>query len=144
MKLPSCRPNKKIWEFRLSWPVTNLTNKFWEVLRSWNWRNFFSCSNFPILDSYRTALFRCPPPPLHLKLGLTNLIVNSLFSRNPILLEKHIADQLGIARKEYHLKDDNVRHYSLAVLFWRRWFHHRIIHWLNAFTVLWLAFSVKS
>ncbi len=36
-------------------------------------------------------------------MGLTNLIVDSLFTRNPNL-EKQIADQLGIARKEYHGK----------------------------------------
>ncbi len=38
-------------------------------------RNFFSCSNSPTLDSNRTVLLLCPPPPLHLKLGLTNLLV---------------------------------------------------------------------
>ncbi len=43
------------------------------------------------------------PPPLDPKLGLTNLIVNSLFSLNPNL-EEHSADQLGNARKEYHGK----------------------------------------
>ncbi len=36
-------------------------------------------------------------------MGLTNLIVDSLFTRNPNLKEQ-IADQLGIARKEYHGK----------------------------------------
>ncbi len=63
--------------------------------------NFFSCSNSPFLASNRTVLLLCPPPSLHPKLGLTNLIVNNLFTRNPNL-EEQIADQLGIARKEYH------------------------------------------
>ncbi len=27
-----------------------------------------------------------------------------------------------------HLRDDSVRNFSLAVLFWRSWFHRRIIH----------------
>ncbi len=65
--------------------------------------NFFSCSNFPILASNRTVLLLCPPPPPHPNLGLTNLIVNSLFTRNPNL-EEQIADQFGITRKEYHGK----------------------------------------
>ncbi len=68
--------------------------------------NFFSCSNSPILDSNRTALLLCPPPPsLHPKLGLTNLInpiVHSLFTRN----------QLGIVRKEYHRKSFEGRRFS--------------------------------
>ncbi len=34
------------------------------------------------------------PPPLHPKLGLTNLIVNNPFTRNPNL-EEQFADQLG-------------------------------------------------
>ncbi len=65
--------------------------------------NFFSCSNSPILDSYRTVPLLCPPPPLHPKLGLTNLIVNSLFTRHPNL-EEQFADRLGNARKKYHGK----------------------------------------
>ncbi len=63
--------------------------------------NFFSYSNY--LASNRAVLLLCPPPPLHSKLDLTNLIVNSIFTRNPNL-EEQIADQLGIARKEYHGK----------------------------------------
>ncbi len=65
--------------------------------------NFFSCFNSIILTSNRTVLFVCSPPPLHPKLGLTNLIVNSLFTHNPNL-EEQIADKLGIVRKEYHGK----------------------------------------
>ncbi len=65
--------------------------------------NFFSCSNSPILDSNRTVPLLCHAPPLHPKLGLTNLIVKSLFTRNPNL-EEQFADQLGSARKEYHGK----------------------------------------
>ncbi len=63
--------------------------------------NLFSCSNSPILASNRTVLLLGPPPPLHPKLGLKILIVNSLFTRNPNQ-EEQIADQLGIARKEFH------------------------------------------
>ncbi len=74
--------------------------------------NLFSCSNSPILDSNRTVLLLCPPPPpLHPKLGLTNLIVNSLFTRNPNI-EEQIADQLGIVRKEYHRKSFESRQCS--------------------------------
>ncbi len=60
-------------------------------------------SNSPILDSNRTVPIICPPPPLHPKLGLTNLIVNSLFTRNPNL-EEQFANRLGNARKKYHGK----------------------------------------
>ncbi len=49
------------------------------------------------------SCFFCRPPPLHPKLDLTNLIVHNLFTRNPNL-EEQIADQLGIAKKEYHGK----------------------------------------
>ncbi len=62
--------------------------------------HFVSCCNSPFLDSNRTTPLLCPPPPLHPKLGLTNLIVNSLFTRNPNL-EEPFAYQLGNARKEY-------------------------------------------
>ncbi len=79
--------------------------ELWKLTSSQNSQrhNFFSCSNSPILASNRTVLLLCPPPPLHPKLGLTNLIVNSLFTRNP-KLEEQRTYQLGIARKEYHGK----------------------------------------
>ncbi len=65
--------------------------------------NFFSFSNSPILDSIRTVSLLCSPPPLDPKLGLTNRIVNSHFTRNPNL-EEQFTDQLGNTRKEYHEK----------------------------------------
>ncbi len=65
--------------------------------------NLFSCSNSSILATYRTVLLLCPPPPLHPKLGLTNLIGNSLFTRKPNL-EEQFTHQLGNARKEYYGK----------------------------------------
>ncbi len=61
------------------------------------------------------VLLLCPPPPLHPKLGLTNLIGNSLFNRN-LNLEEQIADQLGIARKEYHGKSFEGRQRSKLLL----------------------------
>ncbi len=64
---------------------------------------FFICSNSPILVSNRNVLLLCSPPPLYPKLSLTNIIVHSLFTRNPNP-EEQIADQLDIARKEYHGK----------------------------------------
>ncbi len=51
------------------------------------------------------------PPPLHLKLGLTNLIVNNPFTRN-LNLEVQFTDQLGNARKEYHGKSFEVQQCS--------------------------------
>ncbi len=65
--------------------------------------NFFGCSNSPSLDSNRTVLALCPSGALHPNLGLTTLIVNILFTRNPNL-EVQIADQLGIVRTQYHGK----------------------------------------
>ncbi len=65
--------------------------------------HFFSCSNSPILAFNRTVSLLCPPPPLHPKLGLTNLLINNLFTWNPNLEEQFI-DQLGNARKEYNGK----------------------------------------
>ncbi len=41
-------------------------------------RNFFSCSKQSILDSTKPVLLLCPPPPLHLKLGLINLLMDLL------------------------------------------------------------------
>ncbi len=94
MKLPSYEPYKLILS------SSNCGN-----LRQAKHRrhNFFSCSNSPILNSNRTVLLHCPSLPLHSKLGLTNVIFNSLFARNPNL-EEQTADQLGIGRKEYHGK----------------------------------------
>ncbi len=93
-----------------SCPVANLINEFWAVrivklASSYKVQrhNFFSYSNSSVLDSKRTVVLLCPPPPLPRKMGLTNLIVNSFFIRNPNLGEQ-IADLLGIARKEYHGK----------------------------------------
>ncbi len=62
--------------------------------------NLFSCSNSPILDSNWTVLFHCHPLQLRPKLGLANLIFNSLFTRN-LNLEEHSAAQRGITRREY-------------------------------------------
>ncbi len=64
---------------------------------------FFSYSNSPIRASNWSVLLLCPPPPLHPKLCLTNIIFNSLFTRNPNL-EEQIADLIGIVRKEHHGK----------------------------------------
>ncbi len=94
IKLPSCEPYK--------WILSSLNLETY-VKPKIPRHNLFSCSNSPILDSNRTVLLLCPPPPLHPKLGLTNLIVNGLFTWNPNL-EEQIADQLGIARKEYYGK----------------------------------------
>ncbi len=47
---------------------------------------------------------------------MTNLIVNNLFNRTPIL-EEQIADQLGIARKEYHGKSFESRQCSKLLSF---------------------------
>ncbi len=66
-------------------------------------RHNFCCSNSPILASNRTVLLLCPPPPLRPKQSLTNLIVESLFTRSPNL-EEQIDDRLGIARKENYGK----------------------------------------
>ncbi len=65
--------------------------------------NFFSRSNSPILDPNRTVLLLCHTPPRHPNLGMTNMIVNKLFTQNPNQ-EEQVADQLGIATKEYHGK----------------------------------------
>ncbi len=138
IKLPSC--NKWILSsFNLETYVNPKIPRY----------NFFSCSNSPILASNRTVLLLCPPPPVHPKLGLTNLIVHSLFSRNPNL-EVQIADQLVSQERSItgnHLKAGNAQNCYLVVLLWRRWFRRRILHWLNAskrFIVLLLVFSVKS
>ncbi len=79
--------------------------KLWKLTSSQQSQrhNFVRCSNSLIFDSNRTVPLLCLPPILHPKLGLTNLIVNSLFTRNPNL-EEQFADQLGSARKEYHGK----------------------------------------
>ncbi len=76
--------------------------------------NFFSFSNSPIIDSNQTVLLLRPPLPLHPKLGLTNLIVNSLSTRN-LNLEEQFADQLGNARKEYHGKSFEDRQCSKLI-----------------------------
>ncbi len=59
-----------------------------------------------------TVLILCPPPPLHPKLGLTNLIVNSLFTRSP-KLEEQFVYWLGNARKKYHGKSFEGRQCSI-------------------------------
>ncbi len=79
--------------------------KLWKLTSSQQSQrhNFFGCSNSPILDSNRTVLVLCPSGPLHPKLGLTTLIVNNLFTRNPNL-EEQVAYQLGTVRTENHGK----------------------------------------
>ena len=42
-----------------------------------------------------------PTSPLHIKLGLVNLLLDLLFQRSPNL-EQTIADRAGVVRKEYH------------------------------------------
>ncbi len=95
MQLPSCEPYKRILS---CFNCGNLRQA-----QKQQRHNFFSCSNTPILASNRTVPLLCPPPQLHSKLGLTNLIVNSLFTRSPHL-EEQFADRLGNARKEYQGK----------------------------------------
>ncbi len=83
------------------------------ILSSFNCGNLRQAKNSKdtISTAVQTPLFShltycpasLPPPPLQPKLGLTNLTVNNLFTQNPNLVDQ-IADQLGIARKEYHGK----------------------------------------
>ncbi len=95
MKLSSCKSYKKDTEPFELWKLTSSQQS--------QRHNFSNYSNSPILDTNRTVPLLCPPPPLQPKLGLKNLIVKSILTRNPNL-EEQIADQLSIARKGYHGK----------------------------------------
>ncbi len=93
-----------------SCPVANLTNELWAVRTVETYvkptianTQCLQLVLLPILDSNRTVPLLCPPPPLHPKLDLTNLIVNSLFTWNPNQ-EEQFTDQLCNARKECHGK----------------------------------------
>ncbi len=74
--------------------------ELWKLTYDLRGHNFFSCFNSHIVGSNGTVLLLCPSGPLHPKLGLTTLIVNNLFTRNPNL-EEQVAYQLGIVRTEY-------------------------------------------
>ncbi len=50
---------------------------------------YLSCSVLPILRAEGPILFICPPPPLHLKLGIVNQLMNVLFSHCPDV-EEHL------------------------------------------------------
>ncbi len=52
-------------------------------------KEFFSCSALPILRAEGPVLFICPPPPLHLKLGIVNQLMNLIFSHCPEV-EEHL------------------------------------------------------
>ncbi len=45
----------------------------------------FHCLNPPLLYSNQPILLFCPPPTLHIKLGIVNLLVQHLFSLHPHL-----------------------------------------------------------
>ncbi len=63
---------------------------------------FFNLNN-PLLNFNLPILLLCPPPPLHLKYGIVNLLMHHLFSLHPHL-EKQVAKTLGIVQKDYHGK----------------------------------------
>ncbi len=65
------------------------------------WRNVFSCSKQPIFDSTKPILILCSPSPLHLKLGLVNLLMDLLSDCFPVV-EGLLAAEFGIPRKEHH------------------------------------------
>ncbi len=93
--------------------------ELWKITSSQKSQNhiLFSGSNSPILDSNHTptTLLLCPPLQFHPKLGLTNLIFNSL-TRNPNL-EEQLANQLGITSKEYLGKFFEGRYCSICSIF---------------------------
>ncbi len=64
---------------------------------------FFNCLNPPLLYSNQPILLFCPPPTLHINLGIVNLLVQHFFSLHPHL-EVKVAEALGILRKDYHDK----------------------------------------
>ncbi len=46
---------------------------------------FFSCQSPPIVRQSGPGMFFCPPPPLHLKLGIVNKLMAILFAHSPTL-----------------------------------------------------------
>ena len=60
-----------------------------------------NCSHAPLLRSSKSILPLCPPDPLHLKLGITNLLIRQLLQKYP-LLEDFLKESLQISLKPYH------------------------------------------
>ncbi len=67
-----------------------------------------------MLNSNLPILLLCPPPPLHLKLGIVNPLMHHLFSLHPHL-EKEVAKTLRMAQKDYHGKSFEGRQCSKLI-----------------------------
>ncbi len=57
----------------------------------------------PFTSIVSAILLICPLPPLHIKLGILNLLIQHFFALDP-KLEKVVTTALGIDRKDYHGK----------------------------------------
>ncbi len=93
---PYCTPKQAHWDHRIEFGSIPPVEE--------NLFNFFcNCLNTPLLHPNQSILLFCPPPALHIKLGIVNLLVQHLFSLHPHL-EVKVAESLGILRKDYHGK----------------------------------------
>ncbi len=67
---------------------------------------FLNCSHAPVLHSPEPALYFAPPPPLILELGLTNLLMNLLYTIDPSYEEQ----LFGVVQKRCQNKVYSERH----------------------------------
>ncbi len=59
---------------------------------------FLNCTHAPVLHNPQPVLFFASSPPLHLKLGLTNQLVNFLYTIDPSY-EEMLEQLFGVVRK---------------------------------------------
>ncbi len=105
-------PGASLWTI----PMNAEQQHLWRITSGKKIENkyFFNCLNPPLLNSNLPILLLCRPPPLHLKLGIVNLLMHYLFSLHPYL-EKEVAKTLRIVEKDYHGKSFEGRQCSKLI-----------------------------
>ncbi len=102
-----------------AWPTTCLKTtgskldhfKLWQQTSSKlsGTKLFLNCTHAPVLHSPQPVLYFALPPPLHLKLGLTNQLMSFLYTIDPSY-EEILQQLFGVVRKGCHNKVYEGRH----------------------------------
>ncbi len=105
---PYCTSKSGLWDTKAPLRTIQMNSDNYELWESTSGNKlfnkiFFNCLNPPLLQSSQPILLICPPPPLHIKLDVVNLLIQRLFALHPNL-EKDVTAALGIDRKDYHGK----------------------------------------
>ena len=110
-----CDGTRGVWEpDATSRTLDNIMENFYtwqrESGKKSQFKYFYNCTNSPLIadntdvEGSNLLLLVCPPPALHLNLGIVNTLITDMLTQYPPL-EKWLHEELNIIQEEYHGKN---------------------------------------